>query len=261
MSTPLTDRINFLISQSNATTGENDTTLSDAVETLVAGYGGESNVNYLNYAVRIGSLFSGANNLPSKIEFTPKLVSGNNNGDFLGSAYDAENSGIELIIHLTQTTAFSLSRLLFNAPGVKKLCLTGNLNLCTSYMNILNAANAVKEIDAIFDFTSCAGASDCIVNSSGSRNSILKELRFAPNTCQQNLNISGFSALSDASLVSAGNCLSGSVSGKSITLFSSLKTRCSTLMGNNDNGTFVADENGTMTLADFITNVKGWTLA
>lgn len=42
MSTPLTDRINLLTSQANAATGASDTTLSDAIETLIAGYGGES---------------------------------------------------------------------------------------------------------------------------------------------------------------------------------------------------------------------------
>ncbi len=39
MSTPLTDRINLLTSQANATTGASDATLSDAVGTLIAGYG------------------------------------------------------------------------------------------------------------------------------------------------------------------------------------------------------------------------------
>lgn len=42
MSTPLTDRINSLISQANEATGVIDTTLSDAVETLIAGYGQDS---------------------------------------------------------------------------------------------------------------------------------------------------------------------------------------------------------------------------
>ena len=39
MSTPLTDRINSLTSRANAATGASDTTLSDAVETLIDGYG------------------------------------------------------------------------------------------------------------------------------------------------------------------------------------------------------------------------------
>lgn len=40
MSTPLTDRINALTSQANAVTGASDTTLADAVGTLIAGFGG-----------------------------------------------------------------------------------------------------------------------------------------------------------------------------------------------------------------------------
>lgn len=40
MSTPLTDRINALTASANATTGASDTTLTDAVGTLIAGFGG-----------------------------------------------------------------------------------------------------------------------------------------------------------------------------------------------------------------------------
>lgn len=41
MSTPLTDRITALTAQANATTGASDTTLTDAVERLIAGYNDE----------------------------------------------------------------------------------------------------------------------------------------------------------------------------------------------------------------------------
>jgi len=40
MSTPLTDRITGLTAQANAVTGASDTTLTDAVGTLIAGFGG-----------------------------------------------------------------------------------------------------------------------------------------------------------------------------------------------------------------------------
>lgn len=46
MSTPLTDGINALTAYANEVTGASDTTLSDAVETLVAGYGGDSTELY-----------------------------------------------------------------------------------------------------------------------------------------------------------------------------------------------------------------------
>lgn len=39
MSTPLTDRITGLTTQANAVTGASDTTLTDAVGTLISGYG------------------------------------------------------------------------------------------------------------------------------------------------------------------------------------------------------------------------------
>ena len=44
MSTPLTDRIEALTAQANATTGASDTTLTDAVGTLIAGYGGGGDI-------------------------------------------------------------------------------------------------------------------------------------------------------------------------------------------------------------------------
>lgn len=33
------------------------------------------------------------------------------------------------------------------------------------------------------------------------------------------------------------------------------------ITGNNVDGFFVADDQGSMTLSDFVTNVKGWTVA
>lgn len=47
MSQPLTDAINALTTYANSITGESDTTLSDAVESLVDGYGGGGGTDYL----------------------------------------------------------------------------------------------------------------------------------------------------------------------------------------------------------------------
>lgn len=48
--TPLTDAINALTRYANETTGASDTTLSDAVGTLVAGYGGGGGSEWLFYS-------------------------------------------------------------------------------------------------------------------------------------------------------------------------------------------------------------------
>lgn len=57
MATPLTDAINALTTYANETTGASDTTLSDAVESLVAGYGGGGGVSVEDMAT--GSAPSG----------------------------------------------------------------------------------------------------------------------------------------------------------------------------------------------------------
>ena len=51
--TPLTDAINALTQYANETTGQSDTTLSDAVGTLVAGYGGGGSMGGLGNMVDV----------------------------------------------------------------------------------------------------------------------------------------------------------------------------------------------------------------
>lgn len=52
--TPLTDAIEALTRYANETTGASDTTLSDAVGTLVAGYGGGGGATIGTYSVELG---------------------------------------------------------------------------------------------------------------------------------------------------------------------------------------------------------------
>lgn len=81
-------------------------------------------------------------------------------------------------------------------------------------------------------------------------------------------NLSGSNLLTDASLCQIANALCATHT-STLTLHATPKARCSTLMGTvsqvtDDTGTydfFTADANGTVTLADFITATKGWTLA
>lgn len=81
-------------------------------------------------------------------------------------------------------------------------------------------------------------------------------------------NLSGSNLLTDDSLCQIANALCATYT-STLTLHATPKTRCSTLMGTvssvtDDTGTydfFTADANGTVSLADFITTTKGWTLA
>lgn len=89
----------------------------------------------------------------------------------------------------------------------------------------------------------------------------LKEIRFAPNGVHESISLNQSSQLSSNSLVSLGNGLSDSASAKSITLHSDSKTLCGQIVGTVSDGVFTQDDTGSVTLTDFITNTKGWTLA
>lgn len=92
----------------------------------------------------------------------------------------------------------------------------------------------------------------------------LENFRIKPNT----LGISpsgvwgtGSTLWSAESFVSLANGLNANAEGKTFTFLANQKTYIQSLMGFNSNGTFVASDSGTLSLADFITTVKGWTLA
>lgn len=89
--------------------------------------------------------------------------------------------------------------------------------------------------------------------------SSLENLSFRPNSCAVSFSLSNSSLLSNDSLVSVAN---GLISGSyTITLHATPKSRLSSIMGTINNDTFIADENGSANLYDFIANTKGWTVA
>lgn len=93
------------------------------------------------------------------------------------------------------------------------------------------------------------------------------EIRFVENDVSVSANVQGQN-LSNDSLVSLANALA-SATGVTLTLHANAKTKCNAITGYSESVTvddvtydrFVADENGTVTLMDFITNTKGWTVA
>ena len=220
---------------------------------------------YLNYASKLMSIFDGSTCVPQKIKFAPVKLTDSEaaNSNFLYHSYinsDNPYAAIDVEIHFGQTTPFSLRSMFNQAYGVRSIKLTGNLQYCTSYCYMLDYAYYFKNIDMVFDFTSCTGSQSGLI-STGGNNPYVTSLRFVPNTASVPINIKGFKMLDDASLISVANCLVANVSDKSLTLNDTPKANCATIMGTNDNGTFVADAQGSLSLSDFITNIKGWTLA
>lgn len=259
MATPLTDSINALTTYANEVTGASDTNLSDAVHTLASGYGGGSAFNPLEYALTLKEAFMRANNLPETVEFD---FTGNTNINSLQDTFAIISGGIK---HLTikglvsTSTTFNMAELFYANSSIQ----TVEFKDCSfSPQRINRAFNAVNLTDIIGEIDLTNVINTAIIYAFDA--SKLKEVRIKQNSLSLSFDNHQFTncpLLSDDSIISVANGLNADAAGNTIALHSTPKARCSTLMGNNDNGTFVADENGTMSLADFIANVKGWTLA
>ncbi len=134
---------------------------------------------------------------------------------------------------------------------------------------------SLKSIHTL-DLSRCGGANYALGNGFGNQNK-LETLLIVPNTMGKLpfstysgnvLNLQPCSLLTDDSLVSIANgCNATNTS--TIQFHSTPRARLSAIIGSvsthtDDDGNydfFTADENGTVTLLDFITNTKGWTVA
>lgn len=87
----------------------------------------------------------------------------------------------------------------------------------------------------------------------------LVDVRFTPNSAQQDWVFKWSPALGDETLVSAANALT--VGSYTLTLHATAAARCAEIVGTVSDGVFTADSGGTTTLEDFITTTKGWSLA
>ena len=109
MSTPLTDGINALTAYANEVTGESNQTLSDAVETLVAGYSGggawtQKQIT-VESAITLGGGFADliSNNLPSDKTFCVIIKENLNPSSFINNqlvvgVYDTANATLNAFV-------------------------------------------------------------------------------------------------------------------------------------------------------------------
>lgn len=157
----------------------------------------------------------------------------------------------------------------YNANNVSLQCTPcANLVKITADGTILQKLNQMcaynsklVEIDGLLDFSGMSANNwfNTFANCYA-----LEEIRIKQNTINQtvsNNNFQGCTSLSDDSVVSIANGLDGESSGKSISLPSAIKTRCGQIVGTVTDGVFTQNAQGSVTLTDFITNTKGWTLA
>lgn len=250
---PLVDGLAALTTYANEVTGAEDTTLSDAVETLASKYG-KAEFNIARYLADCNGLFKNTI-LPETVELD---FDGNTTFTTFSNAF-YKTSGVKHIVIknlVSSATNIAMDNFLYVSPDVTDLTFE-NCDFTTKSLE--SFGRSCPKLKAIYGEIDCSriGSGNGLSFWGGGSNI---EFRIKPNTInfgREQANFGG-QVLAEQTIVSIANGLNPSVVDQSLYLSNNNKPKLYTIMGYNDAGMFVADENGALSLADFITTVKGW---
>jgi hypothetical protein len=217
---------------------------------------GKAEFNICKYLTNCGGLFQDAV-LPKVVEldFSENTTFTN----FMQGFFRA--SGVKHIVIknlVSNKNGIGFNSFLYLAPDVIDVTFD-NCDFAPATLESLG--RSCNNLEAIYGELDCSK----ITNTNGLSywgSPKFREFRIKQNTInfgKASANFGGYE-LSDETIVSIANGLNPLVTDQSLYLANINKAKLNTILGNNDNGTFVADENGSMTLMDFITTVKGWTV-
>lgn len=126
----------------------------------------------------------------------------------------------------------------------------------TEYM--FSGCTALSTIDiSNFDMSLVTYTSAMFSSCKSLKNLICKDTIFPSIS----FSLGGSPLLTNSSLINVANALPVVSTSPTLTLHATPKARLSTIMGTVADGVFTADESGTVTLENFITQTKGWTVA
>lgn len=157
----------------------------------------------------------------------------------------------------------------FKPSGIETVVIrSGDSNVITVANKVFTYAfnsPTLKTIDCVLDMTNY---SRNVASSYFAFGECVEYVRFAPNTLHVSADFGTGAAFADDSIVSIANALQSGTA-YALTLHNTVKARCGEIVGtvstvavgNSAYDLFSADPSGTVTLTEFITNVKGWTLA
>lgn len=215
--------------------------------------GGVNIANYLSH-MNNQNLFNGVT-LPETVEIHFLYLTN------LNSAFRTATGVKNLILSskngIGNFTTFSYATASIEMIDFTNLKIASSVNYNGAFWNMTNLKTFVG--------LNLSGATNVINIFAGTGK--LENLSVVPNSCSISISYNSCSKLTDNSVISIANSL---ISGNyTLTLHATPKAKLSTIMGTvsqvtDDTGTydfFTADENGTVTLLDFITNTKGWTVA
>lgn len=179
------------------------------------------------------------------------------------SAYSC-NSVAEYISGVKKVTLTTVSKptslgLSFRYSYFDEICLDVDTSLCTNFSTCFMITTHTTKVTGTPINLSSVTTSSNVTNLVGG---YISDIRFVPNTLSVSMNIKSLdsSTIVNAALVSIANCLVAGLANV-LTLSTGTKNRLGNILGEVSEGLFVENESGTLSLMDFITNVKGWTVA
>lgn len=212
--------------------------------------------NVLSYAKNVNGLFSDLNNCPETVvlDFTGSTTL----TTFNGCGFRSTGLKHLTIKNLISETGVSMSSLGY-ISDFETVTFEGCNFQPTSLESFGRSAPHLKTVNGEIDCTRLTGTGAM----SYWFGTAMENFRIKPNTIMRT-SVPGFGnsqSWSHATYISIANGLNPTVTGGTLTLTSDQKTVAATIMGTNQDGTFIEDAQGTLALTDFMTNVKGWTLA
>lgn len=234
---------------------------SVTVHTNVQGAGGIGAYAYITTAAQIfaSAIFPNV----VEVEFPPQIknLGGSTTGVFANC--DVVDKTAPSKITIRSTAQITNLNNLFSNPqskhGFDEIEFDFDTSHVTNWGGALYHTNARKLIGAL-NLSSATSVGSLFSYSS------FKELEFVPNTIPLSIDFSSTGTLTKDSLISIANGLAEGVVGGEVKHKSAAKTTMSTIIGTvamdstNTFHIFTADASGTVTLTDFITNIKGWTI-
>ena len=165
---------------------------------------------------------------------------------------------------MPQTYTVNIQSQAFRQCTAKRIGLGVSLKSATTMALMFYGCSNLEEIyGEPFDTSGITSANNM---PSFSLCSNLKKIIFKENTIKFNIAFNDSPLLEDDTIISIANGLNESVTSQTLTLHATSKEKCSTIMGTVDSTTydykvFVPSESGTISLEEFITIEKGWTLS
>lgn len=232
---------------------------------------------------KVSEMAGAIENIPTGFDIVPYITS-------LSRLFsDSTFPNTDLELNFNSFTGTSLGYLFSNADGIKTLNLSFpstvtllNAMFLTATIDVINITSSTKNVtNWSSTFEGCKATEINNLDLSSATNvsrifsstaNYLEKVGFVENSVPISIAISNSgqglkSDCPDESLVLLANGLKEGVTATLTAIY--IKSRFNSLMGTIEEVTeddvtyhkFIADESGTVTLTDFITNTKGWTIA